>query len=241
MRSRSDLTARERAALNLLAGWDGRAYAPGATGGSSPMSTAPESSTDGPAATLFTQITRDIKKALFGSLSGADKARLDTLSTESHQYDATPMDNLAMRVLRPGLSGLGAPTLVAGTRSASGVVRHALDDAIQQLSTTYGQSQKSWRRPHGISHIESLTGVIGPSTTMPFEDRGTWVQQVAFTTGRPFPARQTSAGDQAGGGGSLAATGSSALLPSIGLVALVAGCVAFGVRRRTTPALSRRR
>src|SRR5439155_9209149 len=139
--------------------------APGAPGGSSPMSTAPESTTDGPAATLFTKFTDDVKRSLFDGLPLVVQARLNTLSTESHQYDATPMDNLAMRVIRPGLSGLGAPTLVTGARSPGSVVRRALDDAVDELSSFYGQQPSAWRRPHGISHIESLTGVIGPSTT----------------------------------------------------------------------------
>ncbi|HET7529444.1 MAG TPA: penicillin acylase family protein [Mycobacteriales bacterium] len=180
LRSARGLSAAERSALALLAGWDGRAYAPGARGGSSPMSTAPESTTDGPAATLFAEMTVQVKRILFHSLSAATRARLDTLSTESHQYDATPMDNLAIRVLRPGLSGLPAPTIVTGHRSRMGVVRRALAAAISALTARYGADPSSWRRAHGISHIDSLTGVIGPSTTMPFEDRGTWVQQIAF-------------------------------------------------------------
>jgi acyl-homoserine lactone acylase PvdQ len=164
------------------------------------------------------------------------------LSTESHQYDATPMDNLAMRVLRPGLSGLAAPTVVTGARSSTGAVRRALDNAIKQLSSKYGQATKSWRRAHGISHIESLTGVIGPSTTMPFEDRGTWVQHVAFTTGRPFSARPSSAeaADGAGGdGGELAATGSNSSLPLAGLALLVAACATRRVWARRGPGPSR--
>ena len=229
LRSRSDLTANERSALSLLAHWDGRAYAPGAPGGSSPMSTAPESTTDGPAATLFAEVTKGVKRALFGALPAADKARLDTLSTESHQYDATPMDNLAMRVLHPGLSGLAAPTVVTGAKVPSVVVRRALDGAIAHLSSVYGQDPTSWRRAHGISHIESLTGVIGPSTTEPFEDRGTWVQHVAFTTGRPFPSRSGSAGSAAAG--SLATTGSTGILPPAALLVAMAA-FALGAFRR---------
>src|SRR5439155_9578422 len=123
--------------------------APGAPGGSSPMSTAPESTTDGPAATLFTKFTDDVKRSLFDGLPLGVQARLDTLSTESHQYDATPMDNLAMRVLRPGLSGLAAPSAVVGAAPPADVVRRALDDAMDELSSFYGQDPTKWRRRHG--------------------------------------------------------------------------------------------
>ncbi|HET6817369.1 MAG TPA: penicillin acylase family protein [Mycobacteriales bacterium] len=234
LRSRTDLTPSERSALSLLAKWDGRAYAPGASGGSSPMSTPPESTTDGPAATLFAEVTKDAKRSLFGALPSEDKARLDTLSTESHQYDATPMDNLAIRVLRPGLSGLGAPTVVTGAREPSVVVRRALDSAISHLSSVYGQDPKAWRRAHGISHIESLTGVIGPSATEPFEDRGTWVQHVAFTTGRPMPLLNTEADGAAGAGGSLATTGSNGRLAIAGFLLLLAAGVGAGILRLRT-------
>jgi penicillin G amidase len=239
LRSRRDLTADERSALDLLAQWDGRAYAPGAAGGSSPMSTSPESTTDGPAATLFAQVTKDIKRALFGELPNAIKARLDTLSTESHQYDATPMDNLAIRDIRRAASGLPPVHYGSENGSPSDPVLRGLQDAADEMASLYGQNPKGWRRPHGISHIESLTGVIGPSTTEPFEDRGTWVQHVAFTTGRPMPPKMVtpdSSGSGADGEGSLAATGPSAVLPPVAIVLVAAGCAGVVLRRRTTPA-----
>jgi penicillin amidase len=180
LRSDQRLSAAQQKALKLLAGWDGRAYAPGEPGGSSPSTTAAEDVTDGPAATLFVAIRDAIHRKLFHSLSADLKARLDTLSSESHQYDVTPMDNLALRVIRPAFAGLPPPTVITGDRKPRAVLRHALAAALAQLEKNYGAKPSSWRRAHGVSHLESLTGVVGPSATEPFHDRGSWVQQVAF-------------------------------------------------------------
>jgi len=175
------LTAAQQEALKLLAAWDGRAYAPGEPGGSSPKDTAAEDVTDGPAATLFTEIRDKVKGRLFHGLSKDLKARLDTLPTEGHQYDVTPMDNLALRVVRPGWAGLPPPTVVIGVHRPRAVLRHALAAALTSLAKTYGAKPSTWHRSHAVSHLESLTGVVGPSATEPFVDRGSWVQQVAFS------------------------------------------------------------
>jgi len=181
LRSDQRLSAAEQKALKLLAGWDGRAYAPGEPGGSSPSTTAAEDVTDGPAATLFVAIRDAIKRKLFHSLSADLKGRLDTLSTESHQYDVTPMDNLTLRVIRPTFAGLPPPTVITGDRKPRAVLRHALAAALARLEKDFSAQPSSWRRAHGVSHLESLTGVVGPSATEPFLDRGSWVQQVAFS------------------------------------------------------------
>src|SRR5262249_6962489 len=89
----SELTKRERAAVVLLRSWDGRAYAPGVRGGSSPTGTDPTAVTDGPAATLFAAVRTALHTMLFHSLPADVRARLDTIAAEGHQYDVTPMDN----------------------------------------------------------------------------------------------------------------------------------------------------
>lgn len=166
----------DRKSLRMLLRWDGRAYAPGVKGGSSPRSTPAAKVTDGPAATLFAAFTAQLKNRLFHSLPQAVRARLDTLSTESHQYDVTPLDNDAIGLLIPGFNGL--PTV--GPRRRLEIEEKAFIRAEKAMRATYGSNPHSWRRPHGISHIDSLSGVIGPSTVMPFQDRGTWVQNVTF-------------------------------------------------------------
>ncbi|MDQ1696378.1 MAG: penicillin amidase [Frankiaceae bacterium] len=178
------LPARQRRALRILARWDGRAYAPGAPGGSSPQGTAAGDVTDGPAATLFLALRNHIKSRLFRSLPAAVLARLDTIPTEGHQYDVTPLDNLTLRVIRPGWAGLPPPTVITGPRSPQRVLRNALAATLAALKAKYGAHPSRWHRSHAISHLESLTGVIGPAAVEPFQDRGSWVQQVAFTRGR---------------------------------------------------------
>jgi acyl-homoserine lactone acylase PvdQ len=73
---------------------------------------------------------------------------------------------------------------VVGKRRPTAVLRRALDAAIAAMTKQYGANPSTWRRHHAISHLDSLTGVVGPSVTMPFEDRGSWVQEVAFTRRR---------------------------------------------------------
>jgi hypothetical protein len=174
------LSPLQRRARDLLTNWDGRAYAPGSPGGSSPLGTPAASVTDGPAATLFAEFADQAKRLLFGSLPASIRTRLDTVSAE-HQYDVTPLNNDVLRILVPHISAIHELPRWAHGRSRLSIERLALIDAVKVMQNRYGNAPSSWRRPHGISSMDSLSGVVGPSVDMPFEDRGTWVQQVAFT------------------------------------------------------------
>jgi penicillin amidase len=185
LRGSAKLTDGQRKALRLLRQWDGRAYAPGEPGGSSPVGTDAADVTDGPAATLFRDWRDRLKHRLFHTLPADVLARLDTLPTEGHQYDVTPLDNLTLRALRPRWAGLGVPSVVAGNPRVPRLLRTTLAATLAALEQQYGAKSSTWRRSHAVSHLESLTGVVGPSTTEPFVDRGSWVQQVAFSSGRP--------------------------------------------------------
>jgi acyl-homoserine lactone acylase PvdQ len=169
-------SATDRKRLRMLLRWDGRAYAPGAKGGSSPRSTPAQNVTDGPAATLFAAYTVMVKNRLFHALPTVIRTRLDTLSAESHQYDVTPLDNAAIGLLLPHFNDL--PTV--GKQRRLTIEKAAFARAEHLMRKTYGNNPADWRRPHGLSRINSLSGVVGPSTVMPFEDRGTWVQNVTF-------------------------------------------------------------
>jgi hypothetical protein len=176
----------QRRARALLEHFDGLAYDPGVAGGSSPLGTAADKVTDGPAATLFTEFTAQIKRQLFGHLSRNIRMRLNNirlLAQTEHQYDVTPLDNDALRVLVPHFSGVRSLPRWADGRSALSIERVALAGAVRALVKRYGARRSGWRRAHAISPVDSLSGVVGPSVQMPFEDRGTWVQEVAFSAG----------------------------------------------------------
>jgi len=169
----------ERRAMRLLAGWDGLAYRPGH--GSSALGTAASKVTDGPAPTLFAAVVAALKRELFSSLPASIRSRLDTEPSDgTHAYDVTPLDNDALRILRHGFSGLRPLPRWAHGRSRPTLIRRALATAIRSLDRTYSAKPSSWRRHHAASAVDSLSGVVGPSLTMPFEDRGTWVQHVTF-------------------------------------------------------------
>jgi hypothetical protein len=87
-----------------------------------------------------------------------------------------------LRVIRPHWAGLPPPSLVLviSNRKPAAIIKHALATSLARLTKRYGSAPGKWRRHHAVSHLDSLTGVVGPSATEPFLDRGSWVQQVAF-------------------------------------------------------------
>ena len=162
-------------------------------------------------------------------------------NTASHVFDASPADNLVLRVLSPSRSGLVPSRDYLRGVTPGAAVLAALDRSVAALTEQYGANPVAWRAPHPRSKIASLTGVIGPSTTMPYQDRGSWIHVVAFTdrvnpvAGAPFggsrpvavgPGQQAHLGPDRGD--RLPATGASALPALAGLVLLAL----WAVRRR---------
>ena len=149
------------ALLRLMLRWDGRAYAPGPRAGRHRDRRRLQRVTDGPAATVFVAFTRhDQSSARSIALPSSVRARLDTLSTESHQYDVTPLDNDALVAADPGLRRRWR---CSAPRTVPAVEQTALAAAVAAMKHKYGARPASWRRHHGISHIDSLSGVVGPS------------------------------------------------------------------------------
>jgi hypothetical protein len=106
----------------------------------------------------------------------------------SHVYDASPADNLVLRVLNPRASSLTPSRDYLAGRTPGAAMLAALDRSIAALTAQYGADPASWRMPHERRPIRSLTGVIGPSLTMPYMDRGSWVHTVAFTKPAASPS-----------------------------------------------------
>jgi hypothetical protein len=112
-------------------------------------------------------------------------------------------------------------------------VAAALAETVTALTTAYGTDVSKWRALHPRRPVESLTGAVGPSLSMPYEDRGSWEHIVALAAPRSGPARPPSAG-----GGGLATTGLTRVVPVAALLALLVGVtlrrriVTFGERHQ---------
>lgn len=177
LRDRSDLTATERAGLDLLAAWDGSANGAGAD----MRHTEGETATVGAAATLFEATMR----ALVDDLLTGDSEAFDTLVARQsrsgrHVYDVSPALNLALRALDPATSTLTPSRDYLGGRAADDVLRDVLGTAVATLAAAQGEDPTTWRSDYRMESVCSPTKVIGPCVEMPFLERGTWIHMVAY-------------------------------------------------------------
>ena len=229
----------QRRALALLRGWNARTYGPGADVSAGEYTD--ESVTDGPATTLFAAFMNALVAEVGRGLPPEVVKRYDAIPGDipaertSHIYDGTPLDNLALRELDPDASSLTPSRDYLAGRSGDAVLLAALDAAIAGLTQQYGADPASWRQQHPRRPVDSLTGVIGPSLTMPFLDRGSWTHLVSFNaapiptpglSGGPRPDAQPTARPR----GVLPATGSA--LPAVATALVVAAAAGLLLRRR---------
>ena len=215
-------TPAQTAALDLLRAWDGTTYGPAA--GTEEGEYTDETVTDGPAKTLWLRYMDELRDVVLADVPEA--VRLESDVVASHVYDASPADNLVLRVLDPSASALRPSQDYLRGRSAADAQLEALDRAVAAVVATYGEDPAAWRAPHERRPVEGLTGVIGPSLTMPYMDRGSWVHVVAFA-GTPVAVPPPF--DAPGPG--LPATGLPLLTGLGGLVLLAA----LGLSRRSGP------
>ena len=229
-----------QAALDLLRRWDGVAYDPASY--PTPASYTDATVTDGPAATVFARFMDTLRDDLLADLPQAVRTASDDVG--SHVWDVSVVDNLSLRVLEPSTSSLTPSRDWAHGRTNDSVLLDALGKTVAALKAAHGPDPAAWRDPHPRRPITSLTGVIGPSLTMPFQDRGSWVHVVAFTASSPSTPPSTpkaapaapASGSAPGAGTApvqatraLASTGAGAVLPT---AALLLASVAVGLRRR---------
>ncbi len=195
-RNAGTLSATEVAALQILAAWDRSDFNPA-------INVDNAQARDRPAETIFDAFVQALRARLFGFTRNLviDPDTGETVySRESgvgmHLFDMSAMDNLTLRILDPSSSGLALHYDWLQGRSRDQVLQQALDDALSNLAQTYGTADppspsdlQSFTRVHPRSQICSLTGVVGPGSstlpgqscvTMPFEDRGSWLQLVGF-------------------------------------------------------------
>jgi penicillin amidase len=211
----SGRTAAEKQAIALVRNWDGTAY--GKNAGTSSTSYDDENVTDGPGPTIFRRWMDGLRDEVLKNLPHDVVVAAD--EPAHHVFDGTPADNLVLRVLNPAASSLRPSRDYLHGRTPGAAVLAALDATIASLTKDYGANPSTWRDKHPRSTIDSLTGVIGPSRTMPYEDRGSWVQVIAFDpvarpVTRPTPAP-----------GQLPATGGPGLPAIAALLLLVASVV----------------
>lgn len=153
-----------------LSSWKRAAYGPGAgtVGG-----------TDGPAVTLFEAYVNALRARLAKQVPAEIAASSTTVL--NHRYDTTRLDELAVKIVDPRTTAVRLSRDWTTRLGAAGLQRAAFSDAVRSLTSTYGASVSSWRRPHPQTRLCTLTGVIGaPCINEPFEDRGSWIQLIAF-------------------------------------------------------------
>lgn len=207
-RAANGLSLTEQAALDRVLSWDGSHYGPD-------LDVADPNASDGPGATIFGALVLALREELFGALRGdvIDTGLPDPdpnnpnaeagltaygriAGVGSHVFDQSVMDNLVLRVLAPGHSGLVNRRDWLEGRSADAVLLVALRKALTQLASDYNggapltaSDLDRCRRLHPRSRLCSLSGVIGPGSdtlpgtscvTMPYQDRGSWVHRVGY-------------------------------------------------------------
>lgn len=198
----------QKAALDLMLGWDRKHYGPD-------IDLADPAATDGAAATIFGVYVTALRDELFEALKGdvLDAGIPDSdpnnpmpaagltsygrvAGVGSHVFDQSVMDNVLLRVLDPSTSGIVNRRDWAAGRSRDALMLAALDTALARLASSYNDGNAltvsdlpKCRRVHPRSRICSLTGVIGPGSdtvpgsscvTMPYQDRGSWVHRVGY-------------------------------------------------------------
>jgi penicillin amidase len=192
--SRTDLSSTERAAVGLVAAWDGTAFYPdGAERNSSGQETGNVAS---PAFAIlnawFARLESRAAAPVFGPVvNGQDaaaglRAFTQTPATTSPQYEFyDDYDEFLYDVL----TGRAHAASYLGGQTALDVSRAALGDAVRQLSASQGNDPTRWRAAMPQINFQALDVSGVPS--IPWENRGTWGQAVALP---PLPGGRTAAG-----------------------------------------------
>ena len=187
-----ELDATARAALDLLAAWDGSANGPGADMQFAGFDAGEEATTVGAAPTVFDRIMDQLVDDLFGDLRDPTYTvdgqawTFDLVGRQleagRHVYDMTPPLHVALRTLDPSTSSLGTAMDYARGRSRRQVLRDVVQAATDALVAEQGTDPSAWRQAYTNpgDDVCSPTGVVGPCGTMPFIERGTWIHYVGW-------------------------------------------------------------
>lgn len=187
------LNAQSRTLLDTMLSWDKRHYAKG-------LDINDANARDTPGATVFDAWVLALRDSLFARLRSvpfAEGSAYDRFAgVGSHVFDQSVMDNVALRILQPARSSIATRGPWAAGRSRDQLITESLALTVSRLSQTCANGGEltpalvaQCRRVHPRSQLCSLSGVIGPGSstvpgtacvTMPYQDRGSWVQRVGF-------------------------------------------------------------
>jgi len=177
------LTARERAAIRLVARWDGTAFYPG--GAERSRSGALTGNVKSPGFAIlsgwFHALERRVARPVLGPVVGpADiaagvRAFTRTPQTTSPEFEFfDDYDQFMFNVL----SGRARGADYLGHQAPLDASRAALDDALRQLSARQGHDPRRWRDAMPLIQFMSLDVAGVPS--IPWENRGTWGEAITL-------------------------------------------------------------
>jgi penicillin amidase len=178
----------ERTAVAQVRAWDGTAFAPG--GVEHGADGKPTGKVAAPAFAImeawFKALERRAGAPVFGPVVNAGKGIAagvraftqtpQTTSPEFEFYD--DYDSFLFNVL----TGRAHAARYLGRAGAAGIVRQALDDAINQLRGTQGNDASKWRADMPQIVFQDLD--VSDIPTIDWENRGTWAQAVALNAPR---------------------------------------------------------
>lgn len=192
--AQAQLSVTEKAALDLVLGWNRSHYGPN-------IDINDSAARDGAAATIFGELVTALRDELFSGLKSdvlaADLTAYDRVSgVGSHVFDQSVMDNVTLRILAPSTSAIVNRRDWAGGRSRDAIMLAALKTTLTRLATTYNSGNAlavtdlgKCTRVHPRSQLCSVSGAVGPGSstvpgtscvTMPYQDRGSWVHRVGY-------------------------------------------------------------
>jgi penicillin amidase len=186
--ARSDLSAVERAAVAQVAAWDGTAFYPdgaerNASGAETGKVRAPGFAV---MSAWFHALLRRAGQPVFEPVTGnADTATgvesfTQTPGTTSPEFEFFDDYDYFLYNMMAGRTKSAANWFGAGT--AQDVSKAALDDAVAALGAAQGGDPSKWRA--AMPQINFMALDVATIASIPWENRGTWGQIVAFDVGR---------------------------------------------------------
>ena len=178
----ANLTAVERAAVQQVAGWDGTAFYPGgAEHSANGTETGKVAGAGFPIMEAwFHAMEARVGAPVFAPIVGSNvaagvRAFTRTPGTTSPEFEFfDDYDQFLFDVL----SGRAHAAPYLGGSTVANVSRAALDDAIAALTKAQGPNPAAWRAT--MPQISFFALDVGSIGTIPWENRGTWGQVVAF-------------------------------------------------------------